>query len=100
MGSKHFRTVHDVARHCYDIELRCYCAHKAVLRVTPVVERFVRANWPIGPRFGSAPFPMLQVREPPTAGCADRAVTKAAECLQATRFGHSQQEGGPPKLPA
>jgi hypothetical protein len=42
VSSKQFRTIHDFARHRYDIELTCYCGHKAVLRVTPLVERFAR----------------------------------------------------------
>ena len=52
MSSKIIRTIHDFARHGYDIELRCDCGHAAVLPKRDVIMIFSRRNWPIG--LGSA----------------------------------------------
>jgi hypothetical protein len=48
MSTKHIRTIHDFSRHRRDIEVTCYCGHKAVLSYVAVVGRFSRENWSIG----------------------------------------------------
>ena len=52
MSTRQIRTLHDFARHRRDIEVTCYCGHKAVLPYHPVIAKFSRENWPIG--LGSA----------------------------------------------
>lgn len=47
MSSKIFRTIKDFSRHRYDIEMTCYCGHKATLAVGPVGARFVSERWPV-----------------------------------------------------
>jgi hypothetical protein len=47
VSTKQIRTIHDFSRHRRDIELVCYCGHKAVLDFSPVVQAFARNNWPI-----------------------------------------------------
>ena len=52
MSTRVIRTIHDFARHRRDIEVTCYCGHKAVLDYRLVIARFSRESWPIG--LGSA----------------------------------------------
>ena len=52
MSTRQIRTLHDFARHRRDIEVTCYCGHKAVLPYVPVIAISSRENWPIG--FGVA----------------------------------------------
>ena len=52
MSTRQIRTLHDFARHRRDIEVTCYCGHKAVLPYVPVLAKFSRENWPIN--LGSA----------------------------------------------
>jgi hypothetical protein len=52
MSTRHFRSIHDFARFRMDVEVTCYCEHKAVLPVRQVVAAFHRNRWPIG--LGSA----------------------------------------------
>jgi hypothetical protein len=46
VSTKHIRTLHDFSRHRRDIEVICYCGHKAVLPFAPVIQRFSREGWP------------------------------------------------------
>ncbi|HYD23826.1 MAG TPA: hypothetical protein VEB68_03450 [Croceibacterium sp.] len=48
MSTRVFRTIHDFVRHRCDIEVTCYCGHRAVLARLEVVARFNREGWPIG----------------------------------------------------
>ena len=52
MRTRQIRTLHDFARHRRDLEVKCYCGHKAVLPYREVIHKFSRENWPIG--LGSA----------------------------------------------
>jgi hypothetical protein len=52
VSTRQIRTLHDFSRHRRDIELTCYCGHKAVLSHIAVVAKFARNNWPIA--LGSA----------------------------------------------
>ena len=52
MSTKQIRTIHDFSRHRRDIEVVCYCGHKAVLPYREVVARFSRGGWSIS--LGSA----------------------------------------------
>lgn len=46
MGTKHFRSLHDFSRHRRDIELVCYCGHRAILSHIAVNRRFIERGWP------------------------------------------------------
>jgi hypothetical protein len=52
VSTRQIRTLHDFSRHHRNIEVRCYCGHKAVLPYQPVIDRFSREGWPIS--LGSA----------------------------------------------
>lgn len=52
MSTKQIRTIHDFSRYRRDVEVVCYCGHKAVLPHVAVVARFTREGWPIS--LGSA----------------------------------------------
>ncbi|MEO7550843.1 MAG: hypothetical protein ABIT09_06850 [Croceibacterium sp.] len=48
MGSKRFDTIGDFIRHGHDIEIACYCGHKAILPAVKVALKFTRESWPLG----------------------------------------------------
>jgi hypothetical protein len=48
MSTRHIRTIHDFSRHRRDVEVTCYCGHKAVLDFVRVAAVFSRKGWPIG----------------------------------------------------
>ena len=47
VSTKQIRTMHDFARHRRDIEVTCYCGHKAVLPYREVIARFSAEGWSI-----------------------------------------------------